>query len=125
PAAGPPRRVVGLLAVWAGFAFKIAAFPSHLWVPDTYEPAGTRFVAWLSGTPKAAGFVALFRVYYAGAGERVVAWIPIIAALATITMLGGNLMALPQQNAKRPPAYSGIAQIGYMLVGFAAAWGAG
>src|SRR5204863_3695526 len=71
-------------------------------------------------TPQAAGFVALFGVYSEGAGERVVAWIPIIAALATITMLGGNLMALPQQNTKRLLAYSGIAQIGYMLVGFAA-----
>ena len=124
-AAGPPLLVLGLLAVLAGFAFKIAAFPFHMWVPDTYEAASTPFVAWLSVTPKAAGFVALFRVYYEGAGERVVAWIPIIAALATITMLGGNLMALPQQNAKRLLAYSGIAQIGYMLVGFAAASASG
>jgi NADH-quinone oxidoreductase subunit N len=124
-AAGHPLMVLGLLATLAGFAFKIAAFPFHMWVPDTYEAATTPFVAWLSVAPKAAGFVALFRVYYEGAGERVVAWIPIAAALATITMLAGNLMALPQQNAKRLLAYSGIAQIGYMLVGFAAASAAG
>ena len=124
-AAGPPLLVLGLLATLAGFAFKIAAFPFHMWVPDTYEAASTPFVAWLSVAPKAAGFVALFRVYYEGAGERAVAWMPIVAALATITMLAGNLMALPQQNAKRLLAYSGIAQIGYMLVGFAAASASG
>jgi len=123
--AGHPLLVLGLLAALAGFAFKIAAFPFHMWVPDTYEAAGTPFVAWLSVAPKAAAFVALFRLYYEGAGERVVAWMPIAATLATITMLGGNLMALPQQNTKRLLAYSGIAQIGYMLVGFAAASASG
>ena len=123
--AGSPLLVLGLLMAFAGFAFKIAAFPFHMWVPDTYEAASTPFVAWLSVAPKAAGFVALFRVYYEGVGERVAAWIPIAAALATITMLGGNLMALPQQNTKRLLAYSGIAQIGYMLVGFAAASASG
>ena len=124
-AAGHPLLVLGLLTALAGFAFKIAAFPFHMWVPDTYEAATTPFVAWLSVAPKAAGFVALFRLYYEGAGERVVAWIPIAAALATMTMLAGNLMALPQQNTKRLLAYSGIAQIGYMLVGFAAASASG
>jgi NADH-quinone oxidoreductase subunit N len=124
-ASGSPLLVLGLLAAFAGFAFKIAAFPFHMWVPDTYEAASTPFVAWLSVTPKAAGFVALFRLYYEGTGERAAAWIPIAAALATITMLAGNLMALPQQNTKRLLAYSGIAQIGYMLVGFAAASASG
>ena len=124
-AVGSPLLVLGLLAALAGFAFKIAAFPFHMWVPDTYEAASTPFVAWLSVAPKAAGFIALFRLYYEGAGERVVAWMPIAAGLATITMLAGNLMALPQQNTKRLLAYSGIAQIGYMLVGFAAASASG
>jgi NADH-quinone oxidoreductase subunit N len=124
-ATGQPLLALGLLAAFAGFAFKIAAFPFHMWVPDTYEAAGTPFVAWLSVAPKAAGFVALFRVYYEGVGDRVAAWVPIAAVLATITMLAGNLMALPQQNTKRLLAYSGIAQIGYMLVGFAAASASG
>ena len=124
-ATGQPWLGLGLLATFAGFAFKIAAFPFHMWVPDTYEAASTPFVAWLSVAPKAAGFVALFRVYYEGTGDRVVAWVPIAAALATFTMIAGNLMALPQQNTKRLLAYSGIAQIGYMLVGFAAASAAG
>ncbi len=124
-AAQPPLLTLGLIAVLAGLAFKIAAFPFHMWVPDTYEAASTPFVAWLSVAPKAAGFIVLFRVYFEGMGERAGAWIPVAAVLATLTMLAGNLMALPQQNTKRLLAYSGIAQIGYMLVGFAAASASG
>ena len=124
-ASGHPLLLLGLLAAFAGFAFKIAAFPFHMWVPDTYEAASTPFVAWLSVAPKAAGFVALFRVYFEGAGEHAAAWIPVAAGLATLTIVAGNLMALPQQNTKRLLAYSGIAHIGYMLVGFSAASAAG
>jgi NADH-quinone oxidoreductase subunit N len=119
--AGDPLLILGLLAAFAGFGFKIAAFPFHMWVPDTYEAATTPFVAWLSVTPKAAGFVALFRVYFEGVGPQVSTWVPVAAMLATLTIVAGNLMALPQQNTKRLLAYSGIAHIGYMLVGFAAA----
>jgi NADH-quinone oxidoreductase subunit N len=116
----PPLLVFGLAAVLAGFGFKIAAFPFHMWVPDTYEAASTPFVAWLSVAPKAAGFVAIFRVYLEGVGDRATLWLPAAAGLAAVTIVGGNLMALPQQNVKRLLAYSGIAHIGYMLVGFAA-----
>jgi NADH-quinone oxidoreductase subunit N len=117
---GSPLLTLGLIATLVGLAFKIAAFPFHMWVPDTYEAASTPFVAWLSVAPKAAGFVAIFRVFLEGGDERAAAWVPGAALLATVTMLAGNLMALPQQNAKRLLAYSGIAQIGYMLVGVAA-----
>jgi NADH-quinone oxidoreductase subunit N len=119
--AGDPLVLLGLLAAFAGFGFKIAAFPFHMWVPDAYQAATTPFVAWLSVTPKAAGFVALFRLYFEGAGETAGTWAPVAAMLATITIVAGNLMALPQQNTKRLLAYSGIAHIGYMLVGLAAA----
>ncbi|HEV8642345.1 MAG TPA: NADH-quinone oxidoreductase subunit N [Methylomirabilota bacterium] len=122
---GDPLLVLGLLLAFTGFGFKIAAFPFHMWVPDTYEAAPTPFVAWLSVAPKAAGFVALFRVYFEGVGPAVAFWVPIAATLATLTIVAGNLMALPQQNAKRLLAYSGIAHIGYMLVGFAAASASG
>ncbi len=116
-----PLLTLGLLATLAGLAFKIAAFPFHMWVPDAYEAGPTPFVAWLSVAPKAAGFVTLFRVYFEGVGDRAAVWGPVAAGLATLTMVAGNLMALPQQNTKRLLAYSGIAQIGYMLVGLAAA----
>jgi NADH-quinone oxidoreductase subunit N len=124
-AAGEPLVLLGLLATFAGIGFKIAAFPFHMWVPDTYEAAPTPFVAWLSVAPKAAGFIALLRLYFEGVGDRVGFWGPIVAALATITIIAGNLMALPQQNTKRLLAYSGIAHIGYMLVGIAAASASG
>jgi NADH-quinone oxidoreductase subunit N len=124
-AAGDQMVLLGLILAFAGFGFKIAAFPFHMWVPDIYEAAPTPFVAWLSVAPKAAGFVALFRVYFEGVGERVAFWGPIIATLAAVTIVAGNLMALPQQNAKRLLSYSGIAHIGYMLVGVAAASAAG
>src|SRR5437773_3957545 len=104
----------------AGLGFKIAAFPFPMWVPDAYEAASTPFVAWLSVAPKAAGFVVMFRLYLEGVGGPVVLWVPVAAGLAAITIVAGNLMAIPQQNVKRLLAYSGIAHIGYMLVGFAA-----
>jgi NADH-quinone oxidoreductase subunit N len=120
-----PLLTFGLIAALAGLAFKIAAFPFHMWVPDAYEAGPTPFVAWLSVAPKAAGFVTLFRVYFEGVGDRAAVWGPAAAGLATLTMFGGNLMALPQTNTKRLLAYSGIAQIGYMLVGMAAASASG
>jgi NADH-quinone oxidoreductase subunit N len=115
-----PLMVLGMVLALAGLGFKIAAFPFHMWVPDTYEAASTPFVAWLSVAPKAAGFVVIFRLYLEGVGDRVVLWVPLAAGLATITIVAGNLMAIPQQNVKRLLAYSGIAHIGYMLVGLAA-----
>jgi NADH-quinone oxidoreductase subunit N len=64
--------------------------------------------------------VAIFRVYLEGTGGRVGLWVSVAAGLAAVTIVVGNLMALPQQNVKRLLAYSGVAHIGYMLVGFAA-----
>jgi NADH-quinone oxidoreductase subunit N len=117
---GHPLMLLGMILALAGLGFKIAAFPFHMWVPDTYEAASTPFVAWLSVAPKAAGFMVIFRLYLEGVGDRVILWVPLAAGLATVTIIGGNLMAIPQQNVKRLLAYSGIAHIGYMLVGFAA-----
>jgi len=117
---GHPLLVLGMVLTLGGLGFKIAAFPFHMWVPDTYEAASTPFVAWLSVAPKAAGFVVMFRLYLEGVGDPVLLWVPVAAGLATITIIAGNLMAIPQQNIKRLLAYSGIAHIGYMLVGFAA-----
>ena len=119
-ASGSPLARLGLVLVLAGVAFKIAAVPFHMWVPDTYEAAATPFVAWLSVAPKAAGFIVVFRLYLAGAGNAGFIWVPVVSALAGLTIVAGNLMAIPQQNVKRLLAYSGIAHIGYMLIGVAA-----
>jgi NADH-quinone oxidoreductase subunit N len=119
-ASGNGQALLGLGLMLAGLSFKIAAVPFHMWVPDTYEAAGTPFVAWLSVAPKAAGFIVIFRLYVEGVGESALFWIPAAAALASITIVAGNLMAIPQSNIKRLLAYSGIAHIGYLLMGLAA-----
>ena len=119
-AAGDPLVALGFLLVLAGLGFKIAAFPFHMWVPDTYEAASTPFVAWLSVAPKAAGFAAIVRVCLEGMGDRAAVWLPVAATLGAVTLVAGNLMALPQTDVKRLLAYSGIAHIGYMLLGLAA-----
>jgi len=115
-----PLMLLGLGLVLAGLGFKIAAFPFHMWAPDSYEAASTPFVAWLSVAPKAAGFVVIVRLYVEGAGTAALAWVPLLAMLAGVTIVAGNLMAIPQQNVKRLLAYSGVAHIGYMLIGLAA-----
>ena len=119
-ASGQVLAKLGLVLVLAGVGFKIAAVPFHMWVPDTYEAASTPFVAWLSVGPKAAGFIVVFRLYLEGAASTGYIWIPILSALAALTIVAGNLMAIPQQNVKRLLAYSGVAHIGYMLIGIAA-----
>ena len=89
-----------------------------MWVPDTYEAANTPFVAWLSVAPKAAGFVVIFRLYLEGVGDRVVLWVPVgRRARRHHHRRPATSMAIPQQNVKRLLAYSGMAHIGYMLIG--------
>ena len=117
---GDPLMMLGMGLLLAGLGFKIAAFPFHMWAPDTYEAASTPFVAWLSVAPKAAGFVAIIRLYVEGVGPSALVWLPAVSVLAGMTIVTGNLMAIPQQNIKRMLAYSGVAHIGYMLVGLAA-----
>jgi NADH-quinone oxidoreductase subunit N len=117
---GQPTILLGMGLLLGGLGFKIAAFPFHMWAPDTYEAASTPFVAWLSVAPKAAGFVAIIRVYLEGLGTTAEIWMPILATLAGMTIVTGNLMAIPQKNIKRLLAYSGVAHIGYMLIGVAA-----
>ncbi|HSF03468.1 MAG TPA: NADH-quinone oxidoreductase subunit N [Solirubrobacterales bacterium] len=117
---GDGLLLLGMLLLLGGVGFKIAAVPFHMWVPDTYEAAATPFVAWLSVAPKAAGFAALLRIFVERAGASASLWGGAAELLAALTIVAGNLMALPQTDAKRLLAYSGIAHIGYMLLGLAA-----
>ena len=96
--------------------------PFHMWTPDVYEGAPTPVTALMSAGVKAAAFAALVRVFmFLGrlAGHRRCPSCA-FAALALLTMVGGNLLALPQRNVKRMLAYSSIAHAGYLLLGVAA-----
>ena len=110
---------VALVMVFAGFAYKIAAVPFHMWCPDAYEGAPTPVTALLSVGPKAAGFAALIRFFTEIVGPVAVPWPALIGLVAAATMTLGNLAAIKQDNVKRLLAYSSIAHAGYMLMGVA------
>lgn len=117
-----PALILGIVLMVAGFGFKIAAVPFHMWVPDVYEGAPTPITAYLSVGSKAAGFAIILRVFYSAFGLPVwlsLNWALIFAVLAAIGMTLGNVVALPQTNIKRMLGYSSIAQAGYLMVGLA------
>ncbi len=125
PVAAGSLTTLAVIGLLAGFGFKIAAFPFHMWAPDAYEAAPTPFVTFLSVAPKAAGLAALARILLEWLAGQAAVWMPLVAALAAVTMVAGNLMALPQRNIKRLLAYSGVAHVGYLLLGLAAGPGIG
>ena len=114
-----PLATLGMMMVLAGLGFKIGVVPFHMWVPDTYQGSGTPFVSFLSVAPKLAGFAVLSLLFLSGFGRWSSEWIPVVVALSFVTIVIGNLLALPQTNVKRLLALSGVAQIGYMLMAFA------
>lgn len=117
--------VFGGIFVLAGLSFKIAAVPFHMWSPDIYEGAPAPVTAFLAVASKAAGFAALARIFPLvlapmGSGISV-----LVILLAGLSMVLGNLSAIPQTNVKRLLAYSSIAHAGYMLLGVLVATKAG
>jgi NADH-quinone oxidoreductase subunit N len=109
--------VFGAVLVLVALGFKIAAVPFQIWVPDVYQGAPTPVTAFLSVGSKAAGFVVLLRVL------RPFMMLPnmgrLILLIALLTVVYGNLAALPQNNLKRLLGYSSIAHAGYLLIGVA------
>ena len=105
---------LGLLI--AGFGFKVAIVPFHMWAPDVYEGAPTTITSFLAASSKKMGFVALFKVFLIGLIAIRVEWQFVIAIIAVLTMTFGNLVAISQTNIKRMLAYSSIAQAGYILI---------
>src|SRR5881397_3817300 len=123
----PSRRAffLALVLVLAGFGYKLASVPFHMWAPDVYTGAPIPVTAFLAVGSKAAGFALLLRFFHFGVGHEgpapAVAQVPIpqlasIICVATMTL--GNLAALSQTNMKRLLAYSSIAHAGYALLGF-------
>jgi NADH-quinone oxidoreductase subunit N len=110
----------GLLFVMVGLGFKISAFPFQIWTPDVYEGAPTPSTAFLAVGSKAAGFALLLRVLFTAVPAITQQQVNVLIIISAITILYGNLCALPQHNVKRLLGYSSIAHAGYMLLGVAA-----
>jgi NADH-quinone oxidoreductase subunit N len=124
-----PLLAVGIVMTLIGFAFKIAAAPFHLWAPDAYQGAPVPSAAFIASGSKVASFVVLGKIVLVGFGPvhgsaawhaMVAGWAPVLAALAALSILIGNLVALAQSNVRRLLAYSAVAHAGYTLLGLVA-----
>ncbi|MBI4662809.1 MAG: NADH-quinone oxidoreductase subunit N [Verrucomicrobia bacterium] len=124
-ASARPVFLLGLLLVLVGLGFKIAAFPFQIWAPDVYQGSPAPTTAFLAVGSKAAGFILLLRVLFSAVPEITVNWTKLLMVIAGMTILYGNLCAIPQRNLKRLLGYSSIAHAGYMLLGVAAMNSAG
>ncbi len=116
----PVGLVVGLVFVIAGLAFKISAFPFHMWTPDVYEGAPTPVTAFFAAAPKLAAIGLFLRVLVGAFGDISDTWQQIVWFLAVGSMLLGAFAAIAQTNIKRMLAYSSIGHVGFALVGLAA-----
>ncbi len=119
----PPTDPVLLLAMITtsvGLFFKISVVPFHMWAPDAYEGAPTPITAYVSVASKAASFAFLMRIFLVPLLSLQAIWIPVLGAIALLTMTLGNIAALTQNNLKRLLAYSSISHAGYMLLGLVA-----
>ena len=121
-----PLLAVGIVMTLIGFAFKIAAAPFHLWAPDAYQGAPVPSSAFIASASKVASFVVLGKIVLVGFAPfhgsaawhaMVAGWSPVLAALAALSILLGNLVALAQSNVRRLLAYSAVAHAGYTLIG--------
>jgi NADH-quinone oxidoreductase subunit N len=118
PAIEPPL-IIALVFLIAGFGFKVAVVPFHMWAPDVYQGSPTTISVLLTAASKNVGIVALFRVFLIGLLSVQVDWVVTLAILAIVTQTVGNVLAIPQRSIKRMLAYSSIAQAGYILIALA------
>src|SRR5204863_1203580 len=125
-----PLLFVGIVMTLVGFAFKIAAAPFHLWAPDAYQRAPVPSPAFIASGSKVASSVVLGKLVLVGFGPvhgsaawhaMIAGWAPVLALLAALSIVVGNLVALAQSNVRRLLAYSAVAHAGYTLLGLVAA----
>jgi NADH-quinone oxidoreductase subunit N len=121
-AGAPPTfgLMIGFLLIFAALGFKIGAVPFHAWIPDTYHGAPTPVTAYLSIAPKGAAFAILLRMFFISLAAFKPNWVLLLVGVSILSMTYGNIVAIAQKNIKRLLAYSGIAQIGNILIGLAA-----
>ena len=121
----PQVLILGLVFVVAGLAFKLGVVPFHMWVPDVYQGAPTSVTLMIGGAPKLAAFAIVMRLLVEGMIPLAFDWQQMLAVLAVVSLLVGNLAAIAQSNLKRMLAFSTIAQMGFMLLALVAGVGAG
>jgi NADH-quinone oxidoreductase subunit N len=118
PSTNPLLLTVGAGLILVGLGFKVAAVPFHMWTPDVYQGAPSAVTAFMAAGAKIAGFAALLRVFALAFPSLSADMTPILAVLAALTMIVGNVVAISQTNIKRLLAYSSIAHAGYILMAF-------
>lgn len=124
PVGNEPAAFTLLLAIvlfLVSFGFKVGIFPGWQWVPDAYASADGSVTAYLAGGSKKTGVSALLRILMVGFFFAKTEWAPLIAGVAVLTMIIGNVLALAQKDIMRMLAYSSIAMMGYLFIGVAAA----
>ena len=114
--AGSPLLLAGVGLIMVGMGFKVAAVPFHMWTPDVYDGAPSVVTAFMSVGAKAAGFAALVRVLFDALAPLAAEWGVVVATLAALSMVLGNVAAIAQTSMKRMLAYSSIAHAGYVAV---------
>ena len=124
-ASGNPLILLGILLMGVGFAFKVSAAPFHMWTPDVYQGAPIPVTAFMSVGTKAAAFAMIVRVFSSGLPHLAPEWQALLALIAAVSMVWGNLAAVAQSSLKRMMAYSGVAQAGYILIGVIAGGSSG
>ena len=127
-AGGSERSVgarFGLVFVIVGIAFKLGAVPFHMWVPDVYDGAPTSVALFIATAPKIAAFAMIIRLLVDGLETLAFDWQRMLAIIAALSMIVGNLVAIAQTNIKRMLAYSTISHVGFMLLGIISAESAG
>lgn len=116
-----PALILATILLVAGFGFKVAAVPFHMWAPDAYEGAPTSITAYMSAAVKAAAFAGLARVFLIALAPAADHWQMLLWILAALSMILGNVVAIAQTSLKRMLAYSSISHAGYALIGIVAA----
>lgn len=111
----------GLTFVIVGIAFKLGAVPFHMWVPDIYDGAPTSVALFIGTAPKIAAFAMIIRLLVDGMETLSADWQMMLAILAALSMVVGNLLAIAQTNIKRMLAYSTISHVGFLLLGIISA----
>ena len=118
-AAQPAMLLTGVAFMVAGIAFKFGAAPFHMWLPDVYHGAPTPITLFIGSAPKLAAFAMAMRLLEVGAAPLGDYWHPMLAGLAALSLVIGNLIALVQANLKRMLAYSTVSHVGFLFLGLA------